>query len=850
MNISQKKIYSYFERDPQLRVLFIFNMPFVKEELSELEWTNGYRYIVFRGDWFTVKYRLENEWAKDKVILYFDQPSPVSSKADMAAFPLMDVLAANMEYHSQDHASFIQQYGLPESMTLFVERNIMQLQTEKMLRLLQPYFSDKSINTDIAERAFLSSYLGLKRVIEWDEVIIQMIILGRPAEEKKRLDFFSKLSKAPYIKRYLDEKLTGIFGISYDVNSPNKVEKIVQILKYNAIVQSLAPVEADNYKTNRITDSISLQHINRILELALSSPKTATPFKEALEELGADIRDENIILWYGTDANYYYVPDGLCIPIIKRLIQNDITDNPDKVLSRLEELMLKHNDNSELMDAMEYLLIVSHFYERSLAFGSFTLNSPSEYVSKYQSDFFLLDQLYRQATESYYKISPNSSLFETIQTVKRSFDVNYSKISNRLNLEWTNCVRETGGFGSIKMLRQQDFYDALVKPVQKKVAVIVSDALRYELADSLVAELGKTRHIAKLSSALAMLPTETKYCKPSLLPHKSLMLYGLKDEQNMSVDNKILDSTSKRSEHLASYRSDAICVTFEDIARYNQDKNREIFKHPVVYIFHDSIDSIGHETSAKNVVNGCAQEIMDIAAMVKKIHSTYNVTEVYVTADHGFLFNDMEFAEKDKLKVTDNTLERKSRYYLTDNATTCSDITKFRLSDVSGMDADNIYVGVPTGTNRLAAPSGGYMFAHGGASLQEMIIPVIISRQERTDSKEPVGVMLLNQKLTVTASRLRFTLLQTEPVGIDMKERIITVALYHNNEAVTPIKQIILDKSDSLLDARRHPVDLTLNKNVDSNILQLKVYDIEDNMNPIIKENVTNSTLIANDFDF
>ena len=72
MNISQKKIYSYFERDSQLRVLFIFNMPFVKEELSELEWTNGYRYIVFRGDWFTVKYRLENEWAKDKVILYFD----------------------------------------------------------------------------------------------------------------------------------------------------------------------------------------------------------------------------------------------------------------------------------------------------------------------------------------------------------------------------------------------------------------------------------------------------------------------------------------------------------------------------------------------------------------------------------------------------------------------------------------------------------------------------------------------------------------------------------------------------------------------------------------------------------
>ncbi|EJW92602.1 PglZ domain protein, partial [gut metagenome] len=134
MNILQKKIYSYFERNPQLRVLFIFNNELfdANEELSELEWTDGYRFIAFRGDWFTVKYRLENEWAKDKVIIYFDRPSPTSSKADMAAFPLMDVLAANMEYHSQDYASFMQQYGLPESMTLFVEQNLIQLQTEKM----------------------------------------------------------------------------------------------------------------------------------------------------------------------------------------------------------------------------------------------------------------------------------------------------------------------------------------------------------------------------------------------------------------------------------------------------------------------------------------------------------------------------------------------------------------------------------------------------------------------------------------------------------------------------------------------------------------------------------------------
>ena len=50
----------------------------------------------------------------------------------------MDLLVANMEYHSQDYAAFIQQYGLPDTdkkMVRFIEKNIMQLQSDKMQKL-------------------------------------------------------------------------------------------------------------------------------------------------------------------------------------------------------------------------------------------------------------------------------------------------------------------------------------------------------------------------------------------------------------------------------------------------------------------------------------------------------------------------------------------------------------------------------------------------------------------------------------------------------------------------------------------------------------------------------------------
>ena len=850
----QDKIYQYFERDPELKVLFIFNNEFLAMELQEAEWRTGYRFVDFKGDWFTVKYRLDNEWQNDKVILLFHQPSPLEVKSLQASFPLMDVLTANMEYHSQDYTAFIQQNGLPDSdkqLVRFVERNIMQLQSDKMQKLFGSYYQDGSITYDMMVRGFLSRFMGLQHIADWDSIIVRLLFYGRKSESQKQLDFYVRLRTCKDVAEALNQRLIEIFGVSFNDNTESKVADIVKVLKYNAIVQNLSPVDADNYKQSRVTDSYALQHINRILELALSQEKSAQALMKLFNELGADIRDADIIRWYGTGANYYFVPEGLCLPIIRTLLEKDIETDPAAVISRVEELMVKHSENGALSMMMKYAILVARFYETALGLGSLTLNTADEYVHRYQTDYYLTDQYYRQATELYFKINPTSELFDSIQTVKRNLDQNYSKLCNRINLEWTRCLKETGGMESVHLLRQDDFYEERIKPVQKKVAVIVSDALRYEIAQELIGELAKSRHIASLKPALAMLPTETKYCKPALLPHHELKLYGQGGEQDMAVDDKILSDTTKRCEHLQKYRDGAICVNFETVAEYNQEKNREIFKHSLVYIFHDVIDKHGHNGTSKEVVTNCRNAIKELADMIPKIHASYNVTEVYVTSDHGFLFNDIQFAEKDKHKINEECLERSTRYYLTNSEKEEPGVIKFRLDTVSGMlNASNVMVAVPQGTNRFAAPSGGYMFTHGGAALQEIIIPVIVSHQERTDSKQPVGVMVLDRKLSMQASRLRFKLLQTEAVSMDMKERLIKVALFYNDTPVTPIKDVLLDKTDASLDNRKYLIDLTLNRNVDAKVLQLKIFDATDELNPLIKENVTNNTLIENDFDF
>ena len=857
MSELQKKIYDYFERDTELRVLFIFNDSvdiFTTAELESVEWKSGYRYIDFKGDWFTTKYRLDNDWQNDKIVIYCHQESPLRNKSLQASFPLMDVLAANMEYHSQDYAAFMQQYGLPTNdgqLFRFVERNVISLQSDKMLRLFMPYYQEGSITHDIMVRGFISSFMGAHSILNWDSIILKVLLYGRECESDKQRDFYVRLRACKDAQEALGKHLTDIFGVSYNDDSKEKVEYIVKVFKYNAIVQNLAPIAADNYKQTRITDSVALQHMNRILELALSKEKTTEALTELFDELGSEVRDADIIRWYGTDANYYYLPEALCVPIIKTLLEEKIETEPAEVLNRIEELMLKHSENSMMTAVMDYAVIVARLYEKALTLGSLTLNTADEYVMRYESDYCIIDQYYRLANETYFGIDPTCELFDAVQKVKRCLDQNYSKLCNRINLEWTRCLKETGGIGEVHLLRQQNFYDERIKPIQKKVAVIVSDALRYEVAKELIGELARSKHIASLKPAIAMLPSETKYCKPSLLPHRELKLYGKGEEQDMAVDDHILDTTLKRSEHLQVYRDGAVCVPFETVAEYNLEKNREIFKHPLVYIFHDVIDKTGHDGNAKQIVNSCRDAITELKKMIPKIHASYNVTEVYITSDHGFLFNDIMFTDKDKHKIEEDCLERSTRYYLTKSKDEVNGVVKFPLNEVSGMvNVSDVMVAVPMGTNRFAAPSGGYMFTHGGAALQELIIPVITSRQERDDNKQPVGVMILDRRLSMQASRLRFKMLQTEAVSMDMKERPIRVALYHNDVPVTPVKDILLDKTDPSLDNRKIQVDLTLNKNVDAKVLQLKVFDATDELNPIIKENVTNNTLIENDFDF
>ena len=311
----------------------------------------------------------------------------------------------------------------------------------------------------------------------------------------------------------------------------------------------------------------------------------------------------------------------------------------------------------------------------------------------------------------------------------------------------------------------------------------------------------------------------------------------------MLVDGADLASKEQRSDFLNGYVNGATCVNFEEVEGNNMQTNRELFKKPLVYVFHNTIDEAGHNG---DIIDACRKSIQQLAKLVKSLHATFNVANVIVTSDHGFLYNDIEFEEKDKQTITEEVIEKKTRYYLTKSDEEVRGVAKFRLADVSGMEED-VYVAVPTGTNRFAA-TGGYQFAHGGAALQELIVPVIYSKIKKDDTKEKTRVLLMNKNLSMVSSRVKFQLVQTDAVSMGVQSRTIVCGIYNNDELLTVEKYIDLNSSDGNAENRFYEVELTLNKPTNANILQLRIYDIDDELNPLIKETVKNNTLIEQDF--
>ena len=179
----------------------------------------------------------------------------------------------------------------------------------------------------------------------------------------------------------------------------------------------------------------------------------------------------------------------------------------------------------------------------------------------------------------------------------------------------------------------------------------------------------------------------------------------------------------------------SIAVRYEEIISLKQKEVRDLIAGmEVIYIYHDRVDASSHGNEA-DVFTACDTAIRELHGLVKKITGDMNGTHILITADHGFLYTHDPLSETDKVgkaTFTDQSIEYGRRYAILKEGAEPEYLMHVRMSE-EGSGYEGF---APRESIRIKMPGAGLNFVHGGASLQEMVVPVISYQHLRNDSKE------------------------------------------------------------------------------------------------------------------
>lgn len=492
----------------------------------------------------------------------------------------------------------------------------------------------------------------------------------------------------------------------------------------------------------------------------------------------------------------------------------------------------------------------------------FEFGSAEAMYQAYVDSLYRFDQLYRRFSENANLAEARS--WHVLKPLRDEVEAVYGNwYLTQLGLAWGKHIggRLLTEWRLRDIPNQYEFFGRHVQPrlaeaENRRVFVIISDAFRYEVAEELTRELnGKYRFEAELQSQLGVLPSYTALGMASLLPHQSI---AYKPNADVLVNGKPTNSLQQRHDILRTV--DGLAIKADDLLALSKEQGRErVADYRLVYVYHNEIDARGDSAATESGTFDAARNaISEVADLVRYIVNNLNGNYVVITADHGFLFTETPPHATDKSRLIEKpsgTVKSKKRYLLGHNLRDHDDAWHGSTL-VTAKAEGNMEFWVPKGANRFHF-TGGARFVHGGAMLQEIVVPVIRvtharggGRLKKTRTRQ-VTVQVLGTTHKITAQKHRFRLVQMESVSERVKPAKLKVALYDGDETLTNIETVVFDSTSGSLDERQKDVILTLRDRPHDKhapcrlVLRDAETDIEQQ-----SVNVTIDRAITDDFDF
>ncbi|EAA7215332.1 BREX-1 system phosphatase PglZ type A [Salmonella enterica subsp. enterica serovar Typhimurium] len=805
-----------FWHDPDKRFL---------EELDNLELENVTLLDMTDQSQLAVKKRIEIDEPEQQFLLWFPHDAP-PKEFDW----LLDIRLYSTEFHADFAAITLNTLGIPQlGLREHIQRRKAFFST-KRLSALKGLVTEQE-NEASLDKKMVAVIAGVKTA-KTEEILFSLITqyVNQQKDDDSDLENTLAMLKRHDLEGVLWDILNQEMG--YQAEHPTLENLILKLFCTDLSAQ------ADPQKREWLEKNVLATPSGRASALAfMVTWRADRRYKEAYDYCAQQMQDalrpeDQYRLSSPYDLHECETTLSIEQTIIHALVTQLLEESTTLDREAFKKLLSERQSKYWCQTRQEYCAIYDALRQaerllnlRNRHIDGFHYQDSATFWKAYCEELFRFDQAYRLFNE--YALLVHSKVAMILKSLDDYIEALYSnwylaELSRSWNkvLETENRMQEWRIAG---VPRQQNFYNEVVKPQFnnpqiKRVFVIISDALRYEVAEELGNQINtEKRFTAELRSQLGVLPSYTQLGMAALLPHDEIC-YQPGSGDIVYADGLSTSGTPNRDTILKKYKG--MAVKSDDLLKWKNQQGRDLIRdYEVVYIWHNTIDAMGDSASTEEkTFEACRNAVVELKDLVTRVINRLHGTRIIVTADHGFLFQQQPLSGQDKTTLQikpDNTIKNHKRFIIGHQLPADDFCWKGKVADTAGV-SDNSEFLIPKGIQRFHF-SGGARFVHGGAMLQEVCVPVLQVKAlqktaaEKQPQRRPVDIVKHHPLIKLVNNIDKVSLLQTHPVGELYEPRTLNIFIVDNaNNVVSGKERICFDSDNNTMEKRVRDVTLKL----------------------------------------
>ena len=728
---------------------------------------------------------------------------------------LLDIELYSDTFKADYLSSLIDELNIPDSINI---RNTLK-EYSKFFDNNKRIEKLKELNVNIEDNKTLNfsilAVLSNSKSIELSEILLNVLKAG--FEKNKIINDIDKYGSIEILNKII-VKYTGYNG--------DNLEELLKTILLSALCQNIDGDLLKQYYPNYVNEANSLNCYNIINEWLNS--KDSKSAIELLTNAGNELDINAFIEKNDISAisNCDIIPqfnEALLKKVFIEINNNIIKVNENIKLVNKRRTMKYYDEYKDYFEGIYYASKLQEMYIKYQ--NVFHMITSKEVWAQYEDNLYLIDTYYRKF-HYYFNLSLEHTNMVVDDEFKKCADYVENLYKNwflkSLCKNWMQASKEEYADKGMAygIDHQLDFYSNYVmnRCDEKITFVIISDALRYEVAKELSDNLTHNdRAKVTIKTMQGIFPSVTEYGMPALLPGNK----KLDDNLDIYVSNIKADGVANRELILKKELEQSIAIKYEDFLKLKKDERNELIKGmKVVYIYHDEIDARGH-INEKQVFDACEDTITKLSNLVSILVNLRSSSYILITSDHGFLYNYKPLDEFDKVSKGDipGIISSGRRYIIGDDNLSSDYMLKLKLL----INNDNKYYGLaPYDIIRIKKPGAGENYVHGGLSLEEIMIPVIEYENIRANSKEYqinsdkyeinyAKIQLLNEKHKISNLSFSLNFFQIEAISNKILEGVYEIYMVNKSgQIISDVKTIIANKDNQDSSERTFKIILNL----------------------------------------